>query len=74
MVDKTLDYVEAMHKMVWALPDVEHYRKEFVFYLSVEFAQGLLDYQIDLVRLPAWEKRMKSGDEFTWMGFKCKVV
>lgn len=72
MVGKTLEYVEAMDKMILSLPDVEHYRKEFVFYLSMEFAQCLLDYVYN-IGYPS-QILLNHGDEFLWKGFKCKVV
>ncbi len=71
MVGKTLEYVEAMDKMIYSLPHQIQDNKNFTFLLSKEFAQGLYDY------VPMWaSKKMiaESGDEFVWRGFNCKVA
>jgi hypothetical protein len=44
------------------------------YLVSVQFAQGLVDRMHELTGAAFFLRQMKSGDEFTYRGIKCKVA
>ena len=65
--------VRTMDAMIRSIPISFVERENFGFMVSKEVAGALYEYTKLMSDMPQM-KIFKSGEEFTWKGFKCKVA